>query len=76
MKVSIVTYDDLPDNERQAYGEGWRAECAGYLKIEHLDDTVEYFSDAMEPEDARFYRDLGWIPQVILNAFAEGRKSK
>jgi hypothetical protein len=74
MKVSIVSALGVPEEvlaKMPDNGEG--RENAGYLKIE-TEDSVVYYSDAMESEDARFSRDLGWIESALQIAYNAGRK--
>lgn len=63
MIASILSYEDLPDWVDKKYGlsnNGCGKEDASYIVIEDGDYKVCY-SDAMEPEDASFGRDLSWI---------------
>ncbi len=57
--------DSLPDN-------GCGKEYASYLVIKHNDTVLTIKSDAMEREDATFYRDLAWIKQELETAYKLG----
>lgn len=69
MLVQIVTFDQLPtwvDRDSLPDNSSGK-EYANYLIIEdgHYRSCQ---SDAMEPEDCRFTRDLSWIKDEILRA--------
>ena len=76
MKVTIIEYDDLPEDVKQDQpNNGAGKEAASYLKIEISGKPDSYYSDAMEPEDARFYRDLSWIKLALLEAYQAGKEA-
>ncbi len=66
LRILQVDYDNLPDwvvkDSLSDNGNG--KEYATYIVIEDGDYKAVY-SDAMEPEDARFYRDLKWIQKEL-----------
>ena len=73
MKVTIVEYEDLPEDVRYSQPDnGCGKEDANYLKIEIPGVSVYYQSDAMEPEDATFTRDLSWIVDELHRAYVAG----
>lgn len=75
MKVTIVEYEDLPVLIRKSMpNNGPGREWANYLRVEHA-GTMRYYSDAMESEDARFTRDLGWIKGAIEEAYRAGLRT-
>lgn len=76
IKVKLVSYDMLPDEIEKDYlpNNGGGKEYANYILIYHNDDLISYESDAMEPEDAVFYRDLYWIQEAIEQAYELGRE--
>lgn len=43
-------------------------------RLTHGGKTVAIYSDAMEPEDAVFYRDLNWISKAIKEAYELGKR--
>lgn len=57
--------DSLPDN-------GCGKEYASYLIIKHDETVLAIESDAMEPEDATFWRDLSWIKGALELAYKLG----
>jgi len=71
--VETLSYDDLTDEEK-IRGSG--DEYATYIKITHNGETVGLFSDAMEPEDARFYRSLSWVSDEIRKAYELGKEDE
>ena len=69
--VRLIRYDDLPEDKRmQQPNNGCGREDARYLAFEIGGKTV-YRSDAMEPEDASFNRDLAWVQRDLDAAIAE-----
>ena len=59
--VKVIEFEDLTDLEKDsASNNGAGKEYASYLLIED-EDGRRIYSDAMEPEDTTFHRDLDWI---------------
>ena len=76
MNVEIVYYDDLPEDEKDNQpNNGCGKEGARYLKVEIPGKAPVYYSDAMEPEDVRFTRDLSWIKDALLAAYQAGKEA-
>ena len=76
MNVTIINYNDLPEEEKdQQPDNGAGKEEASYLKVEIYGKRTVYYSDAMEPEDARFYRDLSWVKSALLAAYQAGKEA-
>lgn len=74
--VTELTYNDLTDEERiRVSNNGSGKENASYLRIIFPDGTKQIESDAMEPEDARFSRDLEWIKGTLNKTFAAGQST-
>jgi hypothetical protein len=72
-EVLIQSFEDLSENEKLgASNNGSGKEYAAYLRVRELGDTVYLESDAMEPEDARFSRDLSWIKDALEYAYKCG----
>lgn len=68
-------YGDLPDEVNKEWGlsdNGPGKDCATYIieKVEGKIISVE--SDAMEPEDASFERDLRWVKESLERAYQYG----
>lgn len=73
MIVKTAKFEDLSKDEQEDQpNNGAGKEYASYLVIEDKDGRRVY-SDAMEPEDARFCRDLSWIV-TELKKFSEDKK--
>jgi len=59
--VKLVSYEDLTKDEQENQSNnGCGKEYANYIVIEDSNERRIY-SDAMEPEDATFSRNLAWI---------------
>jgi hypothetical protein len=69
--VSVCSYDNLPGwvNRDLLSNNGSGAEWASYIII--IDgDYQTCYSDAMEPEDAVFSRDLKWSIRELKRAMS------
>jgi hypothetical protein len=74
LEVKRINYDDLTEDEQDRQpNNGQGKEQANYLRIIHNGKTIAIRSDAMEPEDCLFYRDLSWISNAITKAYELGR---
>jgi hypothetical protein len=71
LKVEKLGWDDLPQTERDRYGRWSDRQYGTFLQIEH-GDFSRIYSDTMEPEDARFFRDLSWVEHEIRRAYNFG----
>lgn len=74
LKIEIIAFEDLTDLEKQHQpnnGSGGR-EYANYIRVSHRGETIMLQSDAMEPEDCRFTRDLSWIPAALEKCYEIG----
>lgn len=73
LEITEVSYDDLsPEEQAEQPNNGSGKKYASYLRVLHNGETIGIFSDAMEPEDARFYRDLDWIKDLVFQAYDLG----
>jgi len=60
-KVKVVAYEELTKEEQQCQpNNGSGKKYASYIIIED-EKGRRIYSDAMEPEDASFSRNLSWI---------------
>lgn len=74
-EAKIIGYDDLPeDRKKDTSDNGCGKEWANYLRVTFNGEIVCIYSDAMEPEDASFSRDLSWIVSALEVAFDIGRR--
>lgn len=71
--VELEEYQDLSETEKKGVSDnGFGKEYASYLRVTHNGKTLLLESDAMEPEDVRFYRDLAWVKDMIQEAYMLG----
>lgn len=75
MTTKICSFEELPEwvDKARLPNNGPGKECASYLVIEDDFQGNRVYSDAMEPEDAKFYRDLKWVKAELDRAFEENR---
>lgn len=72
-EVKMIDYDELPEYWKDLVPDnGSGKDCAGYIVIIHNGEIQSVESDAMEPEDAVFYRDLSWITFELQRAYELG----
>lgn len=73
LEVIMVDFDDLTEDEQMIQpNNGSGKEYANYIKLVHNSETIMILSDAMEPEDARFTRDLSDVEYAIKKAYELG----
>ena len=74
LEILKQDFEDLSDDEKLDVADnGYGKEYASYLRVLHDGNDIGLFSDAMEPEDARFSRDLRWIESMIRTAYELGQ---
>lgn len=74
LEVSNQSFEDLTEDEQKCVSNnGNGKEYAEYLRVSHGGKTILLKSDAMEPEDASFCRDLSWIDGIIRKAYELGK---
>ena len=74
LTITSESYDDLTEEEQDNQPDnGDGKEYASYLRVMSNGKTLTIHSDAMEPEDCRFYRDLSWIKGSIEEAYELGK---
>jgi len=75
-KVTMCNFDDFTEKEQEEYcfsDNGCGKEYATYI-VEKVDnEIIAVNSDAMEPEDASFGRDLNWIAEALKSAYKLGK---
>lgn len=73
LEVKEVSFDDLTEEEQTDQPDnGGGKEYAAYLCVIYKGKTLSIYSDAMEPEDCTFSRDLKWVKSAILAAYDFG----
>lgn len=73
IKVTVEKFSNLSDEEKfNAQNGGAGKEWASYIRVQHNGRTLLLKSDAIEPEDKNFHRDLSWIVQAIELAYKLG----
>lgn len=74
LEVVLEDYDKLSDEEKEhCSNNGSGKEYASYIRIIHNGETILLESDAMEPEDTIFYRDLNWIIPTLRKCYELGK---
>jgi hypothetical protein len=78
-EVTLCTFEELtPAEQAGTSTNGCGKEYANYIRVKRGSQTIWLESDAMEPEDARFTRDLSWIKEALDYAYqcgiADGRR--
>jgi hypothetical protein len=73
-KVDLIGFDDLSDDEKESVpNNGDGKDCANYIKVIHNGAVISLESDAMEPEDASFGRELNWIVDALKKCYELGK---
>uniref|UniRef100_A0A6M3J9I6 Uncharacterized protein n=1 Tax=viral metagenome TaxID=1070528 RepID=A0A6M3J9I6_9ZZZZ len=74
LEVTNQQFEDLTEKEqKEASNNGNGKEYANYLRVTYGGKTILLESDAMEREDAIFFRDLSWIADIIKKAYEIGK---
>lgn len=74
-KVELQGFEDLDEAEKMdASDNGIGKEYANYVRVSHNGHTLYLESDAIEPEDKSFGRDLGWVLEAIRKAYDIGKE--
>lgn len=77
LEILHIGYDDLTEEEKEDQPDnGGGKEYAGYIRVIHDFKTVAIHSDAMEPEDVTFGRDLAWVIEAMKDAYTLGHIDK
>lgn len=73
-KVMTLSFEDLNPEEQFSVGNnGSGKEYANYIKVVYNNNVVLLESDAIEPEDKTFSRDLSWIAEALQQAYDLGK---
>jgi len=72
-KVQLQEFSQLSEAEKTgASDNGNGKEWANYVRVTHNGETLYLESDAIEPEDKSFGRDLNWVLGAIRKAYELG----
>lgn len=75
LKVELVSFHDLTGEEKKVQpNNGCGKEYANYIKLVDRGNTAMILSDAFEPEDGTFTRDLRDVIDAIEYAYTTGVK--
>lgn len=73
LKVNVVSFQELTKEEQELQPNNGRGkEFASYIKMTDGSETVMILSDAFEPEDGTFRRDLRCVVDAIKEAYKIG----
>jgi len=73
LNIKLWRYEDLTEVQREDMPDnGSGKEYAGYLMVSEGVRLIALESDAMEPEDCSFSRDLKWIPALLKKVYEKG----
>lgn len=76
LQVEIKDYEDFTEEEQNNWcssNNGCGKEYADYLVVKYDNEIIFVESNAIEPEDVSFHRDLCSIPDIILKAYELGK---
>lgn len=74
LEIRVENFSQLSRKEQDnTSNNGSGKEYANYLRVKFNDQTIALKSDAMEPEDVKFSRDLSWIPELLRQVYNLGR---
>ena len=83
LEVEVFYGDKLPEEVFEeifeypkSEAEGWELNDRNILCIFYNGKIIDHHMDGMEPEDASFGRDLGWVPGAIRKAYELGKSEK
>ena len=78
-QVVRCNYNDFTEKEQEEWchsDNGCGKEYASYIVEKENGKIIDVHSDAMEPEDVSFYRELNWISDSLERAYMLGINSK
>lgn len=70
-QIELLDFEELSEQEQLEHYTN-RREFITYLRIKHNGKTVRLETDFMEPEDVFFWRELGWVPEALREAYRLG----
>jgi len=76
-EVRMLNYENLTTEQQEEQPDnGSGKESATYIRVMNEGKVIALKSDAMQPEDCVFYRDLNWITELLRDCYEMGRVSK
>jgi hypothetical protein len=69
--VTIEGFNDLSPAEQESMPQVGK-QYASYIRVRCYGETVMLKSDAIEPEDKTFFRELSWIKEALEHAYETG----
>lgn len=69
LTITVIPTDELTDEE----ADDFPSDC-WVLCVKHEGKVIATESDAIEPEDATFARDLKWIPDLLQTVYELGKQ--
>lgn len=74
LKIECLSFDKLLKEEKENVpNNGCGKEYSTYIKITENGETILLESDAIEPEDASFCRDLSWVIKALRLVYKKGK---
>jgi hypothetical protein len=71
--VTIENFNDLSPAEQDLMpNNGVGKQYASYIRVRCYGETIMLKSDAIEPEDKTFFRELSWIKGALERAYETG----
>ena len=75
LEIISCQFSDLSEDEKKDVSDnGNGKEEAGYIKIIQDGEVILLKSDAMEPEDCMFAKDLNWVHKACRRCYEIGQK--
>lgn len=72
-RVELLNFCGLTEEEQSKQSDnGNGKEYASYIRVIHNGKTIAVKSDAMEPEDCCFLRDLNWVTGLLIKCYTLG----
>jgi hypothetical protein len=73
--IELLSFDDLTEDQQEyASTNGHGKKCANYIRVTHNGELIFFESDAMEPEDCTFGRDLNWVLDALRTCYDFGKE--
>ena len=77
LEITTPSYKDLTEEEKEnVSNNGSGKEYASYIKVMYNNELICLRSDAMEPKDTVFYRNLDWIVPLLKEVYKLGENEQ